>query len=176
MVTFGRRSPGVDGGHYVLQAHPLAYSRMPVPRGDRVCRARPAELWAAYRRRPLDQAGERTCGESAGCALELELAAQMLEQPGAAAEQDRSRMDLDLVHQAGGKALLSRAGAVYGDHLAPCRRLRLLHRAVDAVGDKVKTVGARTVSGAGGLWVSTKYGAGPAGPPSVHPPSPSARS
>jgi hypothetical protein len=47
--------------------------------------------------------------------------ARMFEQPGAAAEEDRGQMNLDLVHQAGGKALLIRAGPVYGDHFAPCR-------------------------------------------------------
>src|SRR5687768_6843452 len=39
-------------------------------------------------------------------ALELVLATQVLEEPCAAAEQDRGQMDLDLVQQAGSNALL----------------------------------------------------------------------
>jgi hypothetical protein len=84
-------------------------------------------------------------------ALEPDLAAQVLEQPGAAAEENRGEAELDLVQQADGEACWAA--------LAPCTPTTLSPAAAFACSTalwmpsvtKVKTDGARTVSGAGGL-------------------------
>lgn len=67
------------------------------------------------------------------------LAAQVFNQPRAAAEQQRGKMDRDFINQAQCDELLRNVPATYADVLIACRFFRYFKRGFNAINKRVHT-------------------------------------